>query len=341
MHTVIVTLQEKHYPTIFGEEDRKRLEKIATVHYRPDLTRGSEKFEKSLEDRLIDAINAAKADVVISGWGAPPITVKVMNSCPTFKYLCHFTGELKWCVERGTIEKGLLVTNWGDCTAQGTAEGALAMTFALLRNYHVMVDWMRRDRLYWDTPRQDEGLFYQRIGLHGFGAIAQEYAKLLTPFQCKVSAYSPHVPDSIFESLGVRRMTTLEELYSTNRIISVHAAKTPANYHIIGAKLLAMIEDGGFFINTARGAILDADAMVAELKRGRITAGLDVFEEEPLAADSPLRDLPNCFIVPHRAGPTWDNRLVMGKHGVDNITRFIKGEPVDSVIDLRKYDLMT
>jgi phosphoglycerate dehydrogenase-like enzyme len=341
MHTVIVALAEPIQKQIFADEDLKRLQGFCKVHVRPDLTEKPAAGETSAEDRLAKAINDTGADILITGWGAPPITAKLMEKAPTFKYLCHFTGELKWFVERAAIEKGLLVTNWGDCTAQGTAEGALAMTFAILRHYHLMVDWMRKDRLYWDTPRLEEGLFNQRVGLHGLGAIGQEYAKFLRPFNCRVSAYSPHVPDSVFESLGIRRVTSLEELYSTNRIISLHAAKTPANHHIVNAKLLSLIEDGGYFINTSRGDLVNEDDMAAELRKGRITAALDVYEPEPLAKESPLRDLPNCFCVPHRAGPTPDCRQVMGKHGVDNITRYTKGEPVTSVIDLRKYDLMT
>ena len=102
-----------------------------------------------------------------------------------------------------------------------------------------------------------------------------------------------------------------------------------------------MIEDGGYFINTGRGPVIDTQALVAELKKGRITAALDVYEEEPLAADSELRDLPNCLCIPHRAGPTPDQRKVMGMHAADNVIRFVKGEKVDSVIDLKKFDLMT
>ncbi|MHC4714096.1 MAG: NAD(P)-dependent oxidoreductase [Planctomycetota bacterium] len=236
----------------------------------------------------------------------------------------------------------MIITNWATSTSKSTAEGALAMTLALLRNYHNMPYWMRRDGLYWETPGPgDEGLFEQRVGLHGLGAIAQEYVKLIAPFDCKVSAYSPHCPDSVFDQLGVARSDSLEDLYGSNRIISCHAAKRPDTYHLVGAQLLSLIEDGGCFVNTGRGAVVDEVALVAELEKGRIRAALDVYEEEPLPAEHPLRFLDNCMIVPHRAGPTPDRRKDMGRQAVDNIIAYAEGKPLDGVLNVKKYDLMT
>jgi len=334
MHTVLVTLAEKLYNEVLMDEDARRMEAVAKVVRRPDLTRAD-------EDKLIAALKETSAEILMTSWGAPAVTAKVMDACPKFKFVVHTAGELKWFVERKALEKGLLVTNWGDSTSASTAEGALAMTLALLRNYHRMTAWMREDRLYWETPAQDEGLFQQRVGLHGLGAIGQEYVKLIKPFDCRVSAYSPHVPDEVFKRLGVKRAATLEELYGSNRIISCHAARTPSNHHIVNATILALIEDGGYFINTGRGPVVDTEALIAELKSGRINAALDVYEEEPLPAESVLRDLPNCMMVPHRAGPTPDRRKLMGRHGVDNVIKYVKGEPVDGVVDVKKYDLMT
>jgi phosphoglycerate dehydrogenase-like enzyme len=333
MHSVLLSFAKQQYGNIMAEEDVKRIEAAAKVT-KKDLTRAD-------DVTLIAALKEADADILVTGWGAPKVTPKVMDEWPKLKYVVHMAGDLKWFLDRKVLERGLVVTNWGDCTAQGTAEGALAMTFALLRNYHLMVDWMRRDRLYWETPRQDEGLFEQRVGLHGLGAIAQEYAKFLEPFRCRISAYSPHVPDDVFGKLGIKRAKTLEELYGSNRIISCHAANTPANYHIVNAKIFAAMEDGAYFINTGRGPVVDTQALIAELRKGRITAALDVYEEEPLAAESELRDLPNCFCIPHRAGPTPDQRKVMGRHAADNVIRFVRGERVEAPIDVRKFDLMT
>lgn len=94
-------------------------------------------------------------------------------------------------------------------------------------------------------------------------------------------------------------------------------------------------------MNTARGAIIDEKALVEELKRGRIYAALDVFEEEPLPADSPLRGIENCMLIPHMGGPTHDRRVDMGKMALKNIEHYVKEEPLESLITPRRYDLIT
>jgi phosphoglycerate dehydrogenase-like enzyme len=333
MHHVLITFSPRWYGLVLMDADIERMSKAVKVTKAELWGKG--------EDELIAALNETGADIHMTCWGSPITTPKVMKAAPHYKYLVHAAGGLRSQISREAMEAGFLVTNWGNVTSRSTAEGAFAMTFALLRNYEFMVDWTRRDRLYWETPRRDEGLFNQRVGLHGLGAIAQEYAKFLQPFGCKVSAYSPHVPDSVFAELGIRRAKSLEELYSSNRIISCHAADVPANRRIVTAKLLAMIEDGGYFINTARGGVVETEALIAELKSGRLIAALDVFDEEPLPAESILRDLPNCFAIPHRAGPTPDRRRDMGAHAVDNVLAYAAGKPVDGIVDVKKYDLMT
>ncbi len=335
MHSVLVTLPEKYYGNVLTQEHLKDLERVAKVTLRPDIPRAD-------EDALIAALEEADADIILTGWQSPKVTMKVHRAWPKLKLMAHTSGGVRPYIEKEVIEDGVILTNWGTSTSRSTAEGAFAMTLAILRNYQNMPFWMRIDKLYWETPgRPDEGLFEQRVGLHGLGAIAQEYVRFIAPFGCSVMAYSPHCPDEVFERLGVKRATSLEQLYSSNRIISCHAAMTEANYHIVNANILALIEDGGYFINTGRGGVVDTEALIAELKSGRISAALDVFETEPLEADSPLRQLENCFVVPHRAGPTPDRRVDMGANAVKNILRFISGEELDSLVSPRKYDLMT
>ncbi len=335
MHSVLVTLGKEHYGSVLVGEDLARLRDAVKVTRRTDLMLAP-------EDTLVKALNDAEADIILTCWQSPKVTMKVLEACPELKLLSHTAGEVKHYVDRDVIEAGFIVTNWGVSTAHSTAEGAFAMTLAILRRYQNMPFWMRNDRLFWDIPDQsDEGLFEQRVGLHGLGAIAQEYAKLIRPFDCHVSAFSPNCPDEIFEQLGIVRVDSLEKLYSTNRIISCHASLRPDTHGLVGAKLLGMIEDGGYFINTSRGAVVDQAALIEELKKGRINAALDVFDPEPLEEDSPLRDMPNCFVVPHRAGPTPDRRKVMGRHAVDNILAYVNGAELDGVVTVRKYDLMT
>jgi phosphoglycerate dehydrogenase-like enzyme len=110
---------------------------------------------------------------------------------------------------------------------------------------------------------------------------------------------------------------------------------------MINAEVLACLADGGVLVNTARGAVISTEDLIAELKKKRLWAALDVFEEEPLAKDSPLRGLENCQLIPHMAGPTPDRRVDMGKLAVENIGRYLRGEEPINRVTPDKYDLIT
>ena len=113
----------------------------------------------------------------------------------------------------------------------------------------------------------------------------------------------------------------------------------PANYHIIDGKVLANLENGGVLVDTARGAVINTPAPVSELSKQRVWGALDVFEEEPLPEDSPLRGPENCQLVPHMDSPTADRRVDMGKLAVENITRHFRSEEPLNRVSPKRYDL--
>lgn len=122
----------------------------------------------------------------------------------------------------------------------------------------------------------------------------------------------------------------METVFRESDVISVHTPSLPATQGMIGAKYFRMTKDGVWFINSARGAVVDADAMIAELRTGRINAILDVTDpDEPLSADSPLWDMPNVILTPHIAGSEGTEPQGMGENVVNELTRMIKGEPIE------------
>lgn len=310
------------------------LESLLDLTIQNGLPREESLYSKALRD--------AGAKIVITGWGSPTLTERVWAENPQLKYLCNLTGAVRHVVDKAVIEKGITVTNWGTLIGPTVAEGALNGILACLRRSVRVWKEVHLDDG-WRSPENNtvESLFYQNVGLHGFGVIAQELVKLLAPFKCTISSYSPHAPDHILEAFGVRRQTDLRKLYSENRVISIHASKTPENFHIVDAEVLAGMPDGGVLVNTARGAIVDTEALVAELKRERIYASLDVYEEEPLPVDSPLRGLRNAHLTCHTAGPTPDRMIDFGDEAVENIRRFLKGQPLTNLVTAEKYDLIT
>jgi phosphoglycerate dehydrogenase-like enzyme len=332
---ILVTLREEQYGDILDEESFAKLCELGKVVSEAKLPRDQ-------EEPFLDALKRHQAEVVLTCWGSPKLTLKVYRANPQLKYRCHAAGTVRPYLDRECIEAGLRVTNWGTIIARSVAEGALMMILSSLRRttliemeLHVRKGWRPRGRL------EAEGLFHQRVGLVGLGAIAQELVKLLAPFDCELSAYSPHCPDDVFEQSGVTRVATLTELFRRNRIISVHASNVPTNHHIINADVLACLRDGGVLVNTARGAVINTKDLIAELRKKRLWAALDVFEEEPLPQDSPLRGMENCQLIPHMAGPTADRRVDMGKLAVENIGCYVRGEELLFPVTAEKYDLIT
>jgi len=286
-----------------------------------------------------------RPEVLVTFWGACLLTEAMLRENPQLRYMCHVSGELHRILERGCLEAGLLVTNWGDVISRTISEHALMMILASLRNVtrcaldmHVRKGW---------NHFPTRSLFERSVGLHGLGPIAQELVPLLRPFDCQVSACSPNAPEEVFARLGVRRVAELRALYAENDIVSIHTGNTPQNFHVVNAALLRGMKDGAVLVNTARGPIVDTAALAAELKTGRIYAALDVFEEElvppfgGLAADSPLRGLENCLLTPHEGGPTPDRLVDCGRLAIDNLARFLRGEKPVNGITLKRFDAMT
>src|SRR5204863_9274238 len=116
---------------------------------------------------------------------------------------------------------------------------------------------------------------------------------------------------------------------------------TPDNHHLVHESHLRMIPDGGVFVNVGRGCLVDEAALVRVAREGKIQIALDVFEQEPLPIDSPLRGLPNVTLLPHLGGPTRDRRRDSGQLALRNLRAFLRGEPLEAVVTRDIYERST
>lgn len=328
-----VAKRREHDEFTFTPDIIARLEAMGEMLRRPDLNQGTqEEYGKVLTE--------FQPEVVITAWNSPTVTMREYRRCPALKFMNHAMGGIRGVVTKEVVEAGVIVANWGNLSAYSVAEECLMLTLACLRR----ASWYMREIEQGGFRTQKihgVGLAGKRVGLHGLGGIAQEYVRLLQPFQCQISAYSPHAPDEVFAQLGIRRETSLEKLYAENDVVSVHASKTKANHRLVDARILGLMQKNAVLINTARGAVIDTEALVAKLKEGKIWAGLDVYDPEPPEPDSPLRTMRNCLMMPHVGGPTWDRLRLCGEHVIENLRRYQAGEPLLDVVPANKYDLMT
>lgn len=177
------------------------------------------------------------------------------------------------------------------------------------------------------------GGYQSKVGLVALGAIGRRVAGLLRPFDVEVYATDPWCSPSDAARLNVK-LVSLQELFKTCDIVSLHAPWLPETEKMINRELLASMKPGATFINTARGAVVDEDALCEILReRGDLTAILDVTYPEPPPPQSPLYDLPNIVMTPHIAGSVNTEVARMGRWMVDECRRFLRGDRLLHAVD--------
>jgi phosphoglycerate dehydrogenase-like enzyme len=282
------------------------------------------------------------AEILVSAWQTPPlngpITVAELKS---LRYVCYLAGTVRRLVPRELIANGLIVTNWGNSIAETVAECALMLILMALRRASHWAIAMHREGAWKDATTMTQSLIGRRVGLHGFGGISQSLVPMLRPFTDRIQTCSPRVPDAVLARLGVSRVKSLEELFSTSEIVVELAAATPENFHIVQESHLRMIPEGGVFVNVGRGCVVDEVALARVARDGKIQIALDVFELEPLPVESALRGLPNVTLLPHLGGPTRDRRRDSGALALKNLRAFLRGEPQEAVVTVDVYDRST
>ena len=176
------------------------------------------------------------------------------------------------------------------------------------------------------------------LGIVGLGHSGRELARLAAPFEMRVLAYSPHADGEQAAALDVE-LTSLDELIRTADFVSLHARLTAENRGLIGAAQIALMKPTAYFVNIARGELVDQAALVEALRARRIAgAALDVFEVEPLPVGDPLMSLDNCILTPHWNASTSDVWCATGEATAAGILRIARGEFPDNVINREVLD---
>lgn len=277
----------------------------------------------------------ADAEILITGWGCPPIGADMLARAPKLRLIAHAAGTVKTFIAPEIFAAGIQVTHAAAANALPVAEFTLAAI--LFANKRVL----RFGQLYAESKatRQamslaDEpiGNYAKAIGIVGASRIGRRVIELLKPFDFDILLHDPFVTPVEAQELGVT-LLELDELIRRSDILSLHAPSVEATRHMIDARRLSLLRDGATLINTARGALVDHAALEAELVSGRIDAIIDVTEPEVLPAASPLYALPNVLLTPHVAGALGSERERLGALITDEIERFVRGEPLQHGID--------
>lgn len=285
-------------------------------------------------------------DVLLLIWGSMPIPEEIAQNPGSLKYICVITGEMRHWVPLSVIEAGIPVTNWGDASAEGVAEGAMALLLSVMKNIRSYTETVAAGGWGIDATTTMAGLRGCDVGIYGMGAIGRRFVELIRPFGATLRVFDPYVaklPE------GCARVDSLEELFDHSSIIAVHAGLSPETRHSVNGALLARLPDGGIIINTARGGLIDQDALFSELESGRLRAGLDVLDGpdgDYLPPDHPARSWPNLILTCHSAMDVkWGTEATLERamYGVclDNLRRFAAGEPLRFRMDRERYLIST
>ena len=172
---------------------------------------------------------------------------------------------------------------------------------------------------------RDRQLTGQSVGIVGFGGIGQRLAELLKPFNTDLRTYDPFLPEKVASKRGAK-LVGLMELIRKSEIIVLCAACNDGTKHLVGPKQIKAMKKGTLLVNVGRSALDDMDALTARLKKGDITAMLDVFEKEPLQKGSPLRKMKNAYLTPHAAGATRESMQAVLNMLIDDLEASLNGK---------------
>ena len=275
---------------------------------------------------------AKEADAILINKVA--IDEKVLSQLPRLRYIGVLATGYNVVDVEAAARRGIVVTNIPAYSTDSVAQ----MTFAHILNITNRVEHYARqsregrwssnpDFCYWDTPLVE--LSGKTLGIVGFGNIGKSVAAIARQFGMDVFAYTSKNSTDLPE--GIQK-TTLDGLFATSDILSLHCPLTPQTRHLIDAEALSKMKQGSILINTGRGPLVDEQAVADALASGHLLAyGADVLSDEPPLIDNPLLKQPNAFITPHIAWATLEARQRLMDICVANLRAFIDGTPQNDV----------
>ena len=267
MKTFVTLPKNAVFPTFFTDENVALAESLGDVVW-------NNKIMQLSESEIADLIG--DADIYMTGWGSPRLSRTILDSAPNLRLLVHLCGTVVPFVSDEMWERGVRVISGNDFFAESVAEGTIGYILAALRDIPKYSSRLKEQRLWKTSADTNRGLLGKTVGIVSYGAIAHHLVRMLQPFRVKIKIYDiKPIPEADKAKYNISE-ASLEEVFSTSDIVSVHTPLNEKTYHLIGADLLSLLPEGSLFVNTSRGAVIDQTALEDELMKGRFRAVLDV-----------------------------------------------------------------
>lgn len=290
-------------------------------------------YDRTDFDEVISRIE--KATVVLTN--KTPLTEVMIKSNPELSYIGVLATGHNIVDTNAATAAGIAVTNIPSYGTMAVAQMTIALLLEICHHtaHHSEAvfngQWaVRKDFSFWDFPLIE--LDQKVIGIIGYGRIGRQTAKIARALGMKVLAYSRSAVSSGEDSDGDSEIVSLERLYSEADVISLHCPLTAQTDKMINNQSISRMKNGVIIINTARGQLIDEEALASGLNSGKVyAAGLDVVSVEPIRPDNPLLKAKNCFITPHISWAPKESRQRLLDIAVSNLNQFLSGRPVNLV----------
>jgi phosphoglycerate dehydrogenase-like enzyme len=267
-------------------------------------------------------------EIIFSGWGGPRMDEVFLRAAPKLAAVFYAAGSIRPIVTDAFWKRSIVISSAWAANAIPVAEFTFAhIILALKQAFPVSVE-MNRIRASPGT-KSIMGAYNADVGIIGLGMIGRQVIERLRTLHVNIWAYDPGLSPEGAAKLGVR-MADLDTLFAKCQVVSLHAPNLESTRGMISGAHLNRLPPGGTFINTARGAVVKELEMIDVLKaRPDLFAILDVTEPEPPDPDSPLYDLPNVHLTPHIAGSLGHECWRMGDYMLEEVQRYLQGEPLE------------
>lgn len=287
------------------------------------------------EEQLAKAIEGA--DVAITSWDVSALNNRVLNQAPNLKVVLHAAGTIKPIVTPDMWDRGIRITNATAALGRGVAETALGLTIASMKDMWRLSGQSRGGQ--WGPVQKVREMFDVKVGVVGAGMAGSHYIKLLQQFEVEVLAYDPFLSAERAGELGAVKVS-FEELLEQSDVISIHVPSLPETNHMFNESSFRLMKDNCILINTARGAVIDEQALVKELEQGRFFACLDVTDPEPPALDHPFRTLPNVILTPHIAGAVNNGLQRVARSIIHDLWLYMQGSEMEGEVRREELNLL-
>ena len=283
-------------------------------------------------DELVEL--AADADAIIP-CHTEKLSAEVIARLPaSVRAICSFSVGYDHIDLNAAKARGIFVTNTPEVLSDATAEIAVLLMLGAARRVYEGERQIRTDTWAdWSATYQlGIQVTGKRLGILGMGRVGQIMARRARGFDMQIHYYNRHRLAAEVEQGAVYHQA-VEDLLPHCDFLSIHCPATPETHHLLNAERIALLPDEAIVVNTARGAVVDDDALIAALRSGKLfAAGLDVFNNEP-NIDPRYKELENTFLLPHIGSATRETRDAMGFRALDNLDAIIAGtEPRDRLV---------